>query len=187
MDPLLVLVLFSQAAILGVLGWGVLAYIRVRNHLVFAQRVIERGLKMNIDELLTTLPESESLETPPVDPPATSLVGNKRACIAAHIAGGQRFVFKGKTVTLEMVDGVSDADVEELSTRVEARLGAAMSKSLGSSLLQLYTGAVSALLPIPAEEKKVLAKELEEDPLVCTWLQATCCELYYRYGPMVCT
>jgi len=41
---------------------------------------------------------------------------------------------------------VEDAEIEELHARYGARLGAAMSKSLGSSLLRMYASVVSMLL-----------------------------------------
>ena len=46
-------------------------------------------------------------------------------------------MFKGQTVTTERIDAMEDAEIEELHARYEARLGAAMSKSLGSSLLRV--------------------------------------------------
>jgi hypothetical protein len=64
----------------------------------------------------------------------------------AQISGGNRFSFKRKNVTPELVDAMDDAEVEELNARMEARLGAAMSKSLGSSIIRLYTSVVSTLL-----------------------------------------
>jgi len=46
-------------------------------------------------------------------------------------------MFKGQTVTTERIDAMEDAEIEELHARYEARLGAAMSKSLVSSLLRV--------------------------------------------------
>jgi hypothetical protein len=42
-------------------------------------------------------------------------------------------------VTPELVDAMSEAEVEELHARMEARIGAAMSKSIGSIIIRLYT------------------------------------------------
>jgi len=55
-------------------------------------------------------------------------------------------MFKGQTVTPEHIDAMEDAEIEELHARYGARLGAAMSKSLGSSLLRMYASVVSMLL-----------------------------------------
>jgi len=54
--------------------------------------------------------------------------------------------FKGRPLTPERVDAMSDAEIEELYARYEVRLGAAMSKCLGSSLLRLYASVVDYIL-----------------------------------------
>jgi hypothetical protein len=107
----------------------------------------------------------------------------KRARLAALAAGGQaKLSFKGKPVSAERVDTMADAEIEELHARYEARLGATMSKSLGSSLLRLYANAASILLPLPPERQPALVADLEDDPFVSSALSSACCELYYRYG-----
>jgi len=79
-------------------------------------------------------------------------ISRKCARLAALAAGGQAVrgavSFKGQPMTPECVDAMIDADVEELYARYEARLGAAMSKSLGSSLLRMYASVASMLLPL---------------------------------------
>ena len=77
-----------------------------------------------------------------------------RARLAALACGGQARAalgnsFKGRPLTSERVDAMEDTEVEELHARYEARLGAAMSKSLGSSLLLLYANVASKFLPLP--------------------------------------
>ena len=52
----------------------------------------------------------------------------------------------------------------ERYARYEARLGAAMTKTLGSAALQLYAGVVYMFLPIPAENQPGLIADLEGDP-----------------------
>jgi hypothetical protein len=187
MDPLQVLMLLLQVVLLGLVGLVVLFCIRVRAHFMIARRSFERVSKMDLKELLDSIPDIDGPHRAEAEPTqrnaeAPAVISMKRARVAAEIAGGHRLVLKGKPVTPEMVETMPDSDVEDLCARVEARIGAAMSKSLGSSLLHLYTSAASTLLPIPATEQKILTKELEEDPLVRDWLQATCCQLYYRYG-----
>jgi hypothetical protein len=187
MGPLQVLMLLLQVVLLGLIGWVAFFCIRVRAQLMIARRKFERVFKMDLKELLDSIPDDDGprrapagAETPQHNAPA--VISMKRARVAAEIAGGHRLVLKGKSVTPEMVETLPDSDVEDLCARVEARIGAAMSKSLGSSLLHLYTSVASTLLPIQAADKKSLTKALEEDPLVSDWLQATCCQLYYRYG-----
>jgi hypothetical protein len=75
---------------------------------------------------------------------------------------------------------MSDAEVEELHARMEARIGAAMSKSIGSIIIRLYTRATEHL--IPPKERPHFTKELEEDPLINNFLQYIGCELYHHFG-----
>jgi len=110
-----------------------------------------------------------------------------RARLAALACGGQARValgnsFKGRPLTSERVDAMEDTEIEELHARYEARLGAAMSKSLGSSLLLLYANVASKFLPLPPSRQPELVASLEQDPFVSSALQSACCELYYRYG-----
>jgi len=106
-----------------------------------------------------------------------------RARLAALACGGQARValgisFKGRHLTFERVDTMEDAEIEELHARYEGRLGAAMSESLGSSLLQLYANVASKFLPLPPSRQPELVADLEQDPFVSSALQSACCELY---------
>jgi len=95
---------------------------------------------------------------------------------------GRKMTFKGHAVTPERIDAKEDAEIEELHARHEARLGAAMSKSLGSSHLHVYASIASMLLPLPLSRQLELVADLEQDPFVSSALQSACCKLYYRYG-----
>ena len=106
----------------------------------------------------------------------------KRARLAAEVSGGRKMMFNGQTVTPGRIDAMEDAEIEELHARYEARLGAAMSKSLGSSLLRVYASVASMLLPLPPSRQPELVADLEQDPFLSSALQSACCELYYRYG-----
>jgi len=77
---------------------------------------------------------------------------------------------------------MEDTEIKELYGHYEARLGTAMSKSLGSSLLHLYASATLKLLPLPPSHQPELVADLKQDPFVSSALQSTCCELYYCYG-----
>jgi len=90
--------------------------------------------------------------------------------------------FKGHAVTPERIDAMEDAEIEELHARYEARLGAAKSKAMGSSLLHMYASMASILLTLPPSRQLQLVADLEQDPFVSSALQSACCELCYRYG-----
>ena len=88
-------------------------------------------------------------------------VRKNRERLAAIVAGGQAgqygLVVRGKAFSADRIDAVDNG---------EARLGAAMTKTLRSAALQLYEGVVSLFLPIPAENQPGLIADLEGEPFV---------------------
>ena len=106
----------------------------------------------------------------------------KRARLAAIVAGGTANKYLGKQLTLAQVDEMTDDEVSKHYGRYEARLGASMTKTLGASALQMYALAAGRFLPILPENRPQLVSDLEEDPFVEHALTTACCELYYRYG-----
>ena len=141
---------------LGILVWGVSEYIRLRRQM---GNIIKR-VTMNIDNVIDKmLSETESDST---TPPET----HHRERIAALAAGGWAKQYLGKSLSVDQVDNMNDEEVEKLYSRYEAQLGAAMTKTLGAAVLQLYTSVASLFLPIPPEEQPKLLAELEADPFV---------------------
>ena len=66
-----------------------------------------------------------------------------RERLAALVGGGQAKQFLGKAFTVDQIDALDDAEIVKLYARYEARLGAAMTKTLGSAALLLYAGVAS--------------------------------------------
>ena len=105
-----------------------------------------------------------------------------RERLAALAAGGRARQYLGKALSVDQVDNMEDEEVEKLYGRYEARLGAAMTKTLGAAALQLYTSVASMFLPIPPEEQPELLAELEADPFVEHAVSSATCEMYHRFG-----
>ena len=105
-----------------------------------------------------------------------------RERLAALCAGGRAWQYLGKALSVDQVDNMEDEEVEKLYGRYEARLGAAMTKTLGAAALQLYTSVASMFLPIPPEEQPELLAELESDPFVEHAVSSATCEMYHRFG-----
>lgn len=182
----------AQAVVLCAVIYLVCCYIKLKHTI---KKFVQKLTAMNCDELLDALiaePPDGSVQCSTVaNAPErqTASVNHKRARLAALAAGGQTnpghhgaMSFKGRSLTPDRVDAMSDPEIEELYARYEVRLGAAMSKSLGSSLLRLYASVATRILPIPPCSQPVLVADLEQDPFVSSALQTACCELYYRYG-----
>lgn len=142
-----------------------------------------------IDQMLADVPQAVPEPGNPADTaqpsPAPNLQGtadNRRGRLAALTAGGQARQYLGKSLTVDQIDSMTDEEVQNLYGRYEARLGAAMTKTLGQAALQLYASAVSTFLPIPPENQPTLLADLEADPFVGHALSSAACELYHRYG-----
>ena len=69
---------------------------------------------------------------------------------------------------------------EKLFNNYEAKLSGQMVKSLGKSIINMYSiGACSAL---GIRNQEALSEDLENDPFLNSALQRFTCELYYRFG-----
>ena len=75
---------------------------------------------------------------------------------------------------------LSEEEVEKLFDNYEAKLSGQMVKSLGKSIINMYSmGACSAL---GIRNQEALSEDLENDPFLNSALQRFTCELYYRFG-----
>ena len=67
-----------------------------------------------------------------------------------------------------------------LSNRYESVSSAQMTKSLGKSVINLYSN--TACSALGAGNQQDLSNNLEYDPFLDTALQRFTCDLYYRFG-----
>ena len=89
-------------------------------------------------------------------------------------------LYLGKVYTEEQLVKLSKEEVEKLFNNYEAKLSGQMVKSLGKSVINMYSmGACSAL---GIRNQEALSKDLENDPFLNSALQRFTCELYYRFG-----
>ena len=166
-----------------VLLWIFREYIRAKRQLQTILFLYTKPPRMD-DLLEGLLAEETGAGVEPAQAPAQpdSATAAQRERLATIAAGGQARQYLGKAWTVEEIDALGEDEVGKLYARYEARLGAAMTKTLGQAVLQLYTAAASLLLPIPPENQQPLVKDLESDPFVGHALNSTAFELYYRYG-----
>ena len=95
------------------------------------------------------------------------LTGNSKLCL-------------GKVYTEEKIKELDEEEVEKLFNNYEAKLSGQMVKSLGRSIINMYSmGACSAL---GITNQDALSEDLENDPFLNSALQRFTCELYYRFG-----
>ena len=93
---------------------------------------------------------------------------------------GNSKLYLGKVYTEEKIKELNEEEVEKLFNNYEAKLSGQMVKSLGRSIINMYSmGACSALGII---NQDALSEDLENDPFLSSALQRFTCELYYRFG-----
>ena len=124
---------------------------------------------------------------------AEELIGNlgyetpqsdtKRQKLLECILTGNSKLYLGKVYTEEKIKELNEEEVEKLFNNYEAKLSGQMVKSLGCSIINMYSmGACSAL---GITNQDMLSEDLENDPFLNSALQRFTCELYYRFGPFL--
>ena len=104
----------------------------------------------------------------------------KRQKLLESVLTGNSKLYLGKVYTEEKIKELSEEEVETLFNNYEAKLSDQMVKSLGKSIINMYSMGACAALGISNHE--ALSEDLENDPFLNSALQRFTCELYYRFG-----
>ena len=86
----------------------------------------------------------------------------------------------GKVYTEDQLTKLNEEEVEKLFDNYKAKLSGQMVKSLGHSIINIYSMGACSVLEITNQE--ALSKDLENDPFLNSALQRFTCKLYYRFG-----
>ena len=92
---------------------------------------------------------------------------------------GNSKLYLGKVYTEEKIKELNEEEVETLFNNYEAKLSGQMVKSLGCSIIKMYSMGASSALGITNQD--ALSEDLENDPFLNSFLQRFTCELYYRF------
>ena len=121
---------------------------------------------------------------------AEELIGNlgygapqsdtKRQKLLECVLTGNSKLYLGKVYTEEQHTKLNEEEVEKLFNNYEAKLSGQMVKSLGKSIINMYSMGACSVPGITNQE--ALSKDLENDPFLNSALQRFTCELYYRFG-----
>ncbi|XP_067651048.1 uncharacterized protein [Haliotis asinina] len=109
---------------------------------------------------------------------------DKREKLVALAVGGKAKHYFGD-YTPDKIHKMSAEEIDKLYARYESRLGAEMTKTIGSAMTQIYTGIVSHFLPIPPERRLYLWEDLEKDPFIEHAVSSISCGLYHKYGMLL--
>ena len=89
-------------------------------------------------------------------------------------------LYLGKVYTEDQLTKLSEEEVEKLFNNYEVKLSGQMVKSLGRSIINMYSMGACAVPGINNQE--ALSEDLGNDPFLNSALQRATCELYYRFG-----
>ena len=104
----------------------------------------------------------------------------KRQKLLRCVLTGNSKLYLGKVYTKNQLTKLSKEEVEKLFNNYKAKLSGQMVKSLGCSIINMYSMGACSVLGITNQE--ALSEDLENDPFLNSALQRFTGELYYRFG-----
>ena len=110
-------------------------------------------------------------------------IRDKRERLVACVLSGNSKQYLGKEYTEKQINEMDCNSVNMLINRYESVLSAQMTKSLGKSVINLYSNIACSVLGIGNQQD--LSDNLECDPFLNTAMQRFTCDLYYRFGALL--
>ena len=110
-------------------------------------------------------------------------VRDKKERLVACVLSGNSKMYLGKEYTEEQINKMDCNDVNTLLNRYESVLSAQMTKSLGKSVINLYSNLACSVLGVGNQQE--LSTDLECDPFLNTAMQRFTCDLYYQFGTLL--
>ena len=104
----------------------------------------------------------------------------KRQKLIECVLTGNGKQYLGKAYTKEQIKKFSAEEVDKLFNIYEAKLSGQIIKSLGKSIIKMYSMGACVVLGMTNQDAS--SKDLESDPFLNCTLQRYTCELYYRCG-----
>ena len=110
-------------------------------------------------------------------------IRDKRERLVPCVLSGNSKMYLGKEYTEQQINEMDCTYVNTLLNRYESVLSAQMTKSLGKSVINLYSNIACNVLGFGNQQE--LSTDLECDPFLNTALQRLTCDLYYRFGALL--
>ena len=110
-------------------------------------------------------------------------VRDKRERLVACVLPGNSKMYLGKEYTEQQINEMDYNSINTLLNRYESVLSAQMTKSLGKSIINLYSNIACSVLGVGNQQEQ--STDLECDPFLNTAMQRFTCYLYYRFGAML--
>ena len=113
----------------------------------------------------------------------TEDIHNKKERLYQLIGTGNSKRYLGKQLTVEEVQSFTPEEIEDYYARYQSALGAKMAKSIGTSLISVYTKTLNHFFKV--KDIDHLSEDLTHDPIVSNTIGSISCELYYRFGNLL--
>ena len=110
-------------------------------------------------------------------------VRDKRERLVACVLSGNSKMYLGKGYTEQQINKMDCNNVNTFLNRYKSILSAQMTKSLGKSIINLYSNIACSVLGVGNQQE--LSTDLECDPFLNTAMQRFKCDLYYRFGTLL--
>ena len=110
-------------------------------------------------------------------------IRDKRERLVARVLSGNSKMYLGKEYTEEQINEMDCTNVNTLLNRYGSVLSAQMTKSLGKSVINIYSNLACSVLGVGNQQE--LSTDLESDPFLNTVLQRFTCDLCYHFGALL--
>ena len=110
-------------------------------------------------------------------------VREKRERLVACVLSGNSKMYLGKEYTEQQINEMDYNSINTLLNRYESVLSSQMTKSLGKSVINLYSNLACSVLGVGNQQD--LSTDLECYPLLNTAMQRFTCDLYCRFGALL--
>ena len=127
----------------------------------------KRGRKRKADTKINELEDNE--------------IKDKKERLVAQKCNSKMYL--GKEYTEEQINKMDCNNVNTFLNRYESILNTQMTKSLGESVINLYSNLACSVLGVGNQQE--LSTDLECDPFLNTAMQRFTCDLYYRFGALL--
>ena len=106
-------------------------------------------------------------------------IKDKRERLVACVLSGNSKMYLGQEYTEKQINKMDCNDVNTLLNRYESVLSAQMTKSLGKSVINIYSSIACSVLGVGSQQE--LSTNLECDPFLNTAMQRFTCNLYFHF------
>ena len=110
-------------------------------------------------------------------------IRDKRERLVACVLSCNSKMYLAKEYTEEQINEMDYNSISTLLNRYKSILSTQMTKSLGKSIINLYSNIACSVLGVGNQQE--LSTNLECDPFLNTAMQRFTCNLYYRFGALL--